>query len=309
MELLGGIESGGTKFVCVVGTGPDHIIAEKRIPTTSPDETIQRVNEFFSPYSMKKELAAVGIASFGPLDLNTASKTYGFITTTPKPGWSQVDLFGAIERGLKVPVAFDTDVNAAAFGEQYWNNHKQNLDPFIYMTVGTGIGVGVIINGAPLHGLIHAEAGHFALPHDWGKDPFQGVCPYHGDCLEGLASGKSMAKRWGQSPETLPLDHPAWDLEAEYIALALVNLIYAYSPKRIIVGGGVAQHPGMVEAARNKVQSILNGYIQSSMVLENIEEYIQLPSLGNRSGALGAMAMARKLVSDTQSRTQKMIHP
>lgn len=301
MELFGGIESGGTKFVCVVGSGPDHIIDEKRIPTTSPDETIQRVIEFFSPYSAQKKLAGVGIASFGPLDLDKASKTYGFITTTPKPGWSQVDLYGEIERGLNLPVAFDTDVNAAAFGEQYWNNQKGNLDPFIYMTVGTGIGVGVIINGAPLHGLIHAEAGHFALPHDWKKDPFQGVCPYHGDCLEGLASGKSMAKRWGQSPETLPLDHPAWDLEANYIALALVNLIYAYSPRRIIVGGGVAQHPGVVKVARDKVQTILNGYIQSGMVLNNIEDYIQLPSLGNRSGALGAMAMARKLVNDSGS--------
>ncbi len=295
------LESGGTKFVCVVGSGPDHIIAEKRIPTTSPAETIQRVIEFFSPYSAQNRLAGVGIASFGPLDLDKASKTYGFITTTPKPGWSQVDLYGEIERGLNIPVAFDTDVNAAAFGEQYWNNQKGNLDPFIYMTVGTGIGVGVIINGAPLHGLIHAEAGHFALPHDWEKDPFQGVCPYHGDCLEGLASGKSMAKRWGQSPETLPMDHPAWDLEANYIALALVNLIYAYSPRRIIVGGGVAQHSGVVEAARNKVQTILNGYIQSHMVLDNIEDYIQLPSLGNHSGALGAMAMARKLVNDTGS--------
>jgi fructokinase len=308
MELLGGIESGGTKFVCVVGSAPDQIIAEKRIPTTSPDETIQRVIEFFKPYTFRNELAAAGIASFGPLDLNVASKTYGYITTTPKPGWSQVDLYGEIERGLRVPVAFDTDVNAAAFGEQYWNNQKRNLDPFIYMTVGTGIGVGVIINGAPLHGLIHAEAGHFALPHDRAKDPFDGVCPYHGDCLEGLASGKSMAIRWGQSPETLPLDHPAWDLEAEYIAFALVNLIYAYSPRRIIVGGGVAQHPGMVEAARTKVQNILNGYIQSDMVLENIEEYIQLPSLGNRSGALGAMAMARKLVSDSLPRVEQKFH-
>ena len=295
MELLGGIESGGTKFVCLVGSSPDHIIAEKRIPTTSPTETIQRVIEFFVPFTKHHDLTAAGIASFGPLDLNKGSNTYGYITTTPKPGWSQVDLFGEIKRGLNIPVAFDTDVNAAAFGEQYWNNENRGLDPFLYMTVGTGIGVGVIINGAPLHGLIHAEAGHFALPHDREKDPFPGVCPYHGDCLEGLASGKSMAIRWGQSPETLPLDHPGWDLEAEYIALALVDLIYAYSPRRIVVGGGVAQHQGVVEAAGNKVKSILNGYIQSSMVLENIQEYIQLPSLGNQSGALGAMAMALKL--------------
>ncbi len=295
MELFGGIEAGGTKCICIVGSDPDHIQAEKRIPTTSPGETIQNIVEFFTSYNGSGGLNAVGIATFGPVDLNQISPTYGYITTTPKPGWRQVDLFGEVQRGLQVPVAFDTDVNAAAFGEQYWRNGKQKLDPFLYMTVGTGIGVGVIVNGAPLHGMIHAEAGHFMLPHNWEKDPFQGVCPYHGDCLEGLASGKSMAKRWGQSPETLPDDHPAWDLEAEYIALAIVNLIYAYSPRRIILGGGVPQHKGLIQMAREKVREIINGYVQSVEVEQKIEEYIQSPFLGNRSGALGAMAMAIKL--------------
>ena len=234
MKLFGGIEAGGTKFVCLVGNGPDQLVEEKRFPTTTPDETIARVIEFFAPYANRGELAAVGIASFGPVDLNPNSKTYGYITTTPKPGWGQVDLCGRIKRDLNVPVAFDTDVNAAAFGEQYWTPENQALDPFLYMTVGTGIGVGVIVNGLPLHGLIHTEAGHFAIPHNLQRDPFPGVCPYHGDCLEGLASGPSMNKRWGQNAETLPDAHPAWDLEAEYIALALVNLIYAYSPLRIV---------------------------------------------------------------------------
>jgi fructokinase len=295
MDLYGGIETGGTKFVCVVGTSPTNILAEQRIPTTSPYETIQQVIQFFSPYKYSGELASVGIATFGPVDLNQESPTYGFITTTPKPGWRQVDLYDQVRRGLDVPTAFDTDVNTAAFGEQYWTVGKGKLDPFLYMTVGTGIGVGVLVNGAPLHGLIHAEAGHFMLPHNRTRDPFPGVCPYHGDCLEGLASGKSMAKRWGQSPETLPDDHPAWELEAEYLALGLVNLIFAYSPKRIILGGGVSQHKGLIDITRMNVQKLINGYVQSAEVLERIEEYIQLPSLGNRSGALGALAMAIQL--------------
>jgi fructokinase len=299
MDLFGGIETGGTKFVCVVGTSPASILAEQRIPTTSPDETIQQVVDFFSPYKKSGELASVGIATFGPVDLNRESATYGYITTTPKPGWRQVDLYNRVQQGLDIPVAFDTDVNTAAYGEQYWTVGKGKLDPFLYMTVGTGIGVGVLVNGAPLHGLIHAEAGHFVLPHDWARDPFPGVCPYHGDCLEGLASGKSMAKRWGQSPESLPDDHPAWELEAEYLALGLVNLIFAYSPKRIILGGGVSQHKGLIDITRKNVQRLINGYVQSAEVLERIDEYIQLPSLGNRSGALGALAMAIQL-TDTK---------
>lgn len=292
MKVFGGIETGGTKFVCVVGSDPEHLIAECRVPTTTPGETIQLVKDFFSPFIHSGDLIAVGIAAFGPLDLDPDSLTYGFVTTTPKPGWKNVDLYGQIKNELGVPVAFDTDVNAAAFGEQFWKNDRRKLDPFLYMTVGTGIGVGVIINGAPLHGLIHAEAGHSSIPHDKQRDPFPGVCPYHGDCLEGLASGYSMYKRWGQAPETLPETHPAWEIESDYIALAIVNLIYAYSPKQIILGGGVSQHPGLIQSVRSKVQKFNNGYIQSSRIANEIEDYIQLPSLGNRSGALGAIALA-----------------
>ena len=297
MKLFGGIESGGTKFVCMVGTDPNHLLKEERFPTTTPDETIHRVNEFFQPFVKSGELTAVGIASFGPLDLHPDSPTYGYITTTPKAGWYQTNLYGEIQQRLQVPLAFDTDVNAAAFGEQYWTADGQSLDPFIYITVGTGIGVGVITNGSPLHGLIHAEAGHIALPHDWKRDPFPGVCPYHGDCLEGLASGFSMSQRWGRSPEDLPIAHPAWDLEEEYIAIAIADLIYAYSPQRIILGGGVSQHPGFHEATRHKVKKYLNGYIQSAMITEKIDEYILPPALGNRSGALGAIAMAIQLTA------------
>jgi fructokinase len=295
-RLYGGIEAGGTKFVCMVAAGPDHVVEEKRFPTTRPDETIQQANSFFARYAQHGELAAVGIASFGPLDLNPASPTYGYITTTPKIDWNYVDLHGCVARALDLPVAFDTDVNAAAFGEHYWTAENNGLDPFVYMTVGTGIGVGVLANGLPIHGLVHTEAGHFVIPHDWQKDPFLGICPYHGDCLEGLASGPAINSRWGQNAETLPDSHPAWELEAEYIARALVNLIYAYSPQRIVLGGGVSQHAGLHQAVRLKVQDGLNGYIQSPMLLKTIDQYIVPPSLGNRSGVLGSIAMAIDLV-------------
>jgi fructokinase len=294
--LYGGIEAGGTKFVCIVGAGPDCVVEETRFSTTNPGETIQQANDFFAPYVRRGELVAVGIASFGPVDLNPASPTYGYITTTPKPGWSHADLLGGVQRALNVPVAFDTDVNVAAFGEHYWTPENRLLDPFVYMTVGTGIGVGVLVNGRPVHGLVHPEAGHFAIPHDWQKDPFPGSCPYHGDCLEGMASGPAMNKRWGQRAETLPDSHPAWDLEAGYIALALTNLVYAYSPQRIVLGGGVPQHPGLLDAVRRKVLEQLNGYVQSTVILDTIDAYIVAPSLGNRSGGLGAIAMAMDLV-------------
>jgi fructokinase len=295
-RLYGGIEAGGTKFICMVGTGPQDIVAETRIITAGSDETIQQTVNFFRPYAEERLLASIGIATFGPIDLDPQSPTYGYITTTPKPEWNQVDLLGIIRRSLRLPVVFDTDVNAAAFGEQYWSPENRSVDPFLYVTVGTGIGVGVLANGRPIHGLIHTEAGHIAIPHRWESDPFPGVCPYHGDCLEGLASGLSMARRWGLPAETLPHDHPGWDLEADYIALALVNLIYAYSPRRIILGGGVARHPGLHEKVRDRVRQVLNGYIHSPMVKERISEYIIPPTLGNRSGVLGAIAMAIDLV-------------
>lgn len=293
-QYYGGIEAGGTKFVCIVGTVAGEVIKETRFPTARPDETIRQAIEFFEQYA----LAAIGIASFGPVDLDRTSPTYGFITTTPKPGWGQVDLRGRIQRGLNLPVAFDTDVNAAAFGEHYWSPANKTLDPFVYMTIGTGIGVGVLANGTPIHGLVHTEAGHVFLPHDREKDPFAGVCPFHGDCLEGLASGPSMEKRWGQRAETLPDGHPGWELEADYIALSLINLIYTTSPQRIVLGGGVPEHPGLHDSVRRKVQQHNHGYIQSSMIQDRIDEYIVPPSLGNRSGGLGAIAMAIDLVDD-----------
>jgi fructokinase len=291
-RLYGGLEAGGTKFACLIGSGPDEIVAETRFPTTQPGETIRRAIQFFEPFARRGELAGIGIAAFGPLDLDPASPTFGRITTTPKPGWEQTDLHGAFRQALDLPVAIDTDVNAAAFGEYFWEAESRALDPFLYLTVGTGVGAGVLVGGRPLHGLVHPEGGHLAVPHDWQNDPFPGVCPYHGDCLEGLASGPAMARRWGCPAEALPARHPAWELESGYIALALANFIYAYSPRRIVLGGGVAQHAGFHAAVRRKVRQRLNGYIHSPLVGDRIDAYIVRPAYGNRSGVLGAIALA-----------------
>jgi fructokinase len=295
MQLFGGIEAGGTKFVCAVGTGPDDLRAETRFPTTTPQETIGQAIAFFTEQAKKEPLAAIGIASFGPVDPNPASPTFGYITTTPKPGWANTDLAGEIGRALGVPIGFDTDVNGAALGERRWGA-AQELDTFIYLTIGTGLGGGGMVNGRLMHGLIHPEMGHMRLPHDWTADPFAGACPYHGDCLEGMAAGPAMEKRWGQRAETLPADHPAWALEAHYLALGLVNLICTLSPQRIIMGGGVMAQPQLFPLIRRKTQELLNGYVQSPQILERIDQYIVPPGLGNRAGVLGAIALAERQI-------------
>lgn len=300
-DLFGGIEAGGTKFVCMVARSPQDILAEARFPTTTPAEVIPCLVEFFDPFARQGSLAGVGIGSFGPVDLAAGSETYGYITTTPKAGWAHTDLCGAVRQALDVPVTMDTDVNAAAFGEQYWVAENRLVDPLLYVTVGTGIGLGAIVNGRPLHGLVHPEAGHSLIPHNWQADPFAGVCPFHGDCWEGLASGPAVAQRWGQPAENLPPDHPAWELEAAYIALALTNFIYSFSPRRIVLGGGVMNKSGLYAAVRRKVQQRSNGYLQSGAILESIDSYIVPPSLGNRSGVLGAIAMAIESISGSHS--------
>jgi fructokinase len=291
-EYWGGIETGGTKFVCAVGTGPDDIRAEARIPTTTPEETLEEVLGFFRRQAGQGPPAAVGIASFGPVDLDPGSPTYGFTTTTTKPGWSNVDVAGTIARGLGVPVGFDTDVNGAALGENRWGAAR-GLDTFIYLTVGTGIGGGGMCGGNLLHGLVHPEMGHAYVPHDLERDPFPGSCPYHGDCLEGLASGRALERRWGRRGETLPPDHPAWQLEAHYLSLALANYIFTLSPRRIVMGGGVTRQEQLFPAVRSGVTLLLKGYLQSPALLQEVDDYIVPPGLGNRSGVLGAIALAR----------------
>ncbi len=289
MTLYGGIEAGGTKFVCAVGSGPEDIRAEERFPTTTPGETIERAIDFLRPHRL--DLTAVGVASFGPVDLDPRSPRYGFITTTPKPGWAQTDIVGAIRRALDLPVGFDTDVNGAALGEHRWGA-AQGLNTFIYLTIGTGIGGGGMVGGQLMHGLIHPEMGHILLPHDWEADPFPGICPFHGDCLEGLATGPALEARWGQPADTLPPDHSAWPLEARYLALGLINVICTISPQRIIIGGGVMNQQQLFPMVRMDVQELLNGYVQAPEILEDINAYIVPPALGGRAGVLGAIALA-----------------
>lgn len=292
MRLFGAIEAGGTKFVCLVGIDPQHIQEEVRFPTTTPAETLSHVVEFFKRAASGKNLVSIGIGCFGPLDLDQQSPTFGSITSTPKPGWANTHILTALQNALQVPVAIDTDVNAAALAEYTWGA-AQAFDSCIYLTIGTGIGGGGIINNGPLHGLVHPEMGHIRLPHDRQADPFEGICPFHGDCFEGLASGPALRKRWGQPAETLPEKHPAWELEAHYIALALANYICTLSPKRIILGGGVMQNQTLFPMIRKNVIKALNGYVQSPEILENIDDYIQPPALGSRAGVLGALALAQ----------------
>lgn len=293
-QLFGGIEGGGTKFVCAVGIGPEDIRAETRFPTTTPQETLGQAIAFFKQAEQEwGRLTAVGLACFGPLDPNPASATFGHILPTPKPGWAGANVVGLLQTALDVPMGFDTDVNGAALAEGRWGA-AQKADPVLYLTVGTGIGGGVLMNGRSLHGLLHPEMGHIPLPHDWQKDPFAGLCPFHGDCFEGLAAGPALEKRWGQRAETLPSDHPAWDLEAHYIALALTTYIYTLVPQKIIIGGGVAQQAHMLPLIRQKTQTLLNGYIQSALVSHDINQLIVPPGLGQRAGVLGALALAEQ---------------
>ena len=291
MSLWGAIEAGGTKFVCAVGAGPDDWREEIRFPTTTPAETFGQAIAFFRRHHGRQPLQAIGIGSFGPVDPNPSSPTFGYITTTPKPGWAQIDVVGALRQALGVPVGFDTDVNAAALGEHRWGA-GQDLDTFIYLTVGTGIGGGGMVGGRLLHGLIHPEMGHVRIPRDPSQDPYIGCCPYHGDCLEGLASGPALEGRWEQPAETLPADHPAWALEARYLALGVVDFICTLSPQRVIMGGGVMEQPHLLPQVRQQVQELLNGYLQTPAILERIDRYVVAPELGNRAGIAGALALA-----------------
>jgi fructokinase len=289
--IVGGVELGGTKVVCAVGTGPDDVQDLVRFPTTTPEQTLGRIIRFFRGVPTRP--ATVGIASFGPLDPDPASPGYGFITRTPKPGWGDTSCGPPIAAALGVPIAFDTDVNAAALGEYCWGATR-DVATSIYLTVGTGIGGGALVNGRRLHGLLHPEMGHLLLPRIAGDD-FPGNCPFHGRCLEGLASGTAIQARWGRPGEELPADHPAWAMEAAYLAMGLVNLALSLSPQRIVVGGGVMRQPSLLPSIRRQVSELLNGYVQSPAVLRDIEQYIVAPALGDRAGVLGAFAMAQEL--------------
>lgn len=294
--LYGAIEGGGTKFVCAVGSGPNNIRAEARFATTTPEEVMAQVIDFFHQQEAKLDtLAAIGFASFGPLDPDLTSPMYGHILPTPKPGWTNSNVVGMLRKEFAIPIAFDTDVNGAALGEWRWGK-AQGLQTFMYLTVGTGIGGGAYVEGKLLHGLVHPEMGHILIKHDMEKDPFEGVCPFHGDCFEGLASGVAIEKRWGMRGALLTSDHIAWDLEVEYIAQALTTYTMTLSPQRIIIGGGVGTLGHLLPRVQNRTRELINGYVQSPVILENIESYIVNPGLGNRSGVLGAIALAEQSV-------------
>lgn len=286
--LYGGIETGGTWCSCALGTRHGEIAAETRFATAYGDETLERICEFFD---RRERPQAIGVAAFGPIDLDASSPTWGMIGATPKPGWSGVTIGPALTRRIGVPVRLETDVNAAAFGECRWGAGR-GCRNVCYVTVGTGIGAGFVVNGRPLHGLVHPEAGHIRLPHDQVRDPFAGCCPAHGDCWEGLASGHAMAARWGVAATELDDDHPAWQLETDYLANGLVNIIFIASPERIIVGGGVAQRPGLLDRVRHRVSELLGGYLRAPNLTSGLHRYIVEPGLHGRSGVIGAIALA-----------------
>lgn len=281
--MLGAIEAGGTKFVCAVGTEDGKIIKRMQIPTEIPEKTMPKVIEFFQEHPID----TVGIGSFGPLDLNEKSGTYGYITSTPKPGWINYPFVETVGNALNVPVAFDTDVNAAVWGE-FLHRAGKGLDSCLYITVGTGIGAGAVVEGKLLHGLNHPEMGHILLRRH-PEDRFEGFCPYHQDCLEGLAAGPAIEKRWGTKGDALPEGHAAWEMEAYYLAQALMQYIFILSPKKIIMGGGVMKQTHLFPLIHREVERLSKGFL----ILPPMKSYIVAPKLGDDSGIMGALAMAK----------------
>lgn len=295
--MYGGVETGGTWCVCGLGDGSGGLEVREQFRTGPPGETLERILGFFSAHPRP---LAVGVGAFGPLDLDPDSPTWGEVTSTPKPGWQHTPLAPVLVRRLGVPVAFDTDVGAAALAEHRWGAGI-GAPSLCYLTVGTGIGAGLIQDGRIWHGLIHPEVGHIRVPHDRGRDPFAGACPVHGDCWEGLAAGGALASRWGAEPEALPDDHPAWELEAEYLALGILAILSVASPHRIVAGGGILERAGVLERVRRILPQLLGGYLDSPLLGAQIDEYLVAPALGDDAGVLGAMGLARDLVVDPQA--------
>jgi fructokinase len=286
MKYYGSLEAGGTKMVCAIGDEQGNILERISIPTLAPENTMPAIIEFFK----SKNISALGIGCFGPVDLDKKSPTYGHITTTPKLAWKNYDIVGVCEKELGVPVGFDTDVNGSALGEATWGCTK-DLDNSIYITVGTGIGVGVIIDHKPYHGMLHPEGGHIFLARH-PQDPMErGVCPYHELCLEGLASGPSIQARWGKPGFELADRKEVWELEAYYLGQAIVNYIMVLSPERIILGGGVSHQEQLLPLVRAEVKRQLAGYIKGKGI-EDLDSYIVPISLNDNQGAMGCIKLA-----------------
>ena len=287
--LFGTLEAGGTKMVLSIGNEQNELLEQTSIPTEAPEKTIPAMIDWFRG----KGIAALGIGTFGPVDLKKGSPTYGWITKTPKAGWSDKPLLPPMQEALGVPALIDTDVNAAALAE--WKlGAAKGLDSCLYVTVGTGIGAGLMVEGKLVHGLVHPEFGHMLLRQEKGDPAPEGFCPYHKGCLEGLASGPAIEKRWGRKAYDLPADHEAWDLEAAYLAQMCMNAVCGFSPEKIILGGGVMQQKHLFPLIRRKTLALLNGYVQAKEILENIDSYIVEPGLGTKSGATGALLLAQQ---------------
>jgi len=288
-RLVAALESGGTKMVAALSRGPGEVLAHAKIPTTNPEETIRNLVEFFERVqSFHGNAEALAIGTFGPADLDEKSATYGFITSTPKTDWAQTNLLGPLRRAIgDVPVVFETDVNAALFGEARWGAAK-GLKHVAYFTVGTGIGGGLMIDGSLVHGSGHPEMGHMRVTRH-REDDFEGVCSFHQDCLEGLASGPAIEKRWGRKAEELPVNHPAWILEAHYLAQACVNVLTIAPVEKIIFGGGVMNQRQLFPIVREELVGLVNGYLQ----LPNSGELIVAPELGDHAGLLGCVALGQ----------------
>jgi fructokinase len=291
---IGAIEAGGTKFVCGIGDEEGQIEERVSFPTEQPEQTLANVIEYFRD----RHVDAIGIGSFGPINIDRTSPYYGYVTTTPKKGWSGYPFLKKLESEFKVPYGWDTDVNAAAFGEATWGAAK-GLNSCVYYTVGTGIGMGVYTEGKLIHGLVHPEGGHI-LTRRHSEDSFEGLCPYHGDCLEGMASGPALEMRWNRKSEQLAQDHKAWQIEAFYIAQGVTAAILMLSPKRIILGGGVMKQQHLFPLIRSNVQKNLNGYVNASEIVNHIEDFIVAPLLGDNAGLCGAVALGIQALTETQ---------
>lgn len=285
-ELYGGIEAGGTKFVCVVGTGPGEIVDRSRIDTTDPTATLGECLEFFARH---EPIRSLGIASFGPLELRRAQADYGHITSTPKPGWSGTDLVGPFEERFGVPVAIDTDVSGAALAEVRWGAAR-GLHNAVYITVGTGIGGGAVVNGRPLAGLVHPEMGHVSIERI-PEDEFPGVCPFHGDCFEGLACGPAIEARWGRPAETVDDTERLVEIEALTIAAGLRQIVYVLAPERIVLGGGVSKLPGLHERVNASLVDQMSDY---AVMAGHRSGFVVPPGLGDDAGVSGALALAMR---------------
>ena len=285
--MFGAIELGGTKIVCGIGTDTGKVIRHASISTTDPEETMARIFDFFEGETIE----ALGVGTFGPVDLNPASETYGCITTTPKIKWANYPLYDVLKAHFRVPIVLDTDVNGAAFGEMMFGG-ATDVSSCLYMTVGTGIGAGAVIDGELVHGMGHPEMGHMMVRRH-SDDISSGVCPYHGDCLEGLASGPAIEARHGKKAHLLDPSDLAWDIEADYLAQALVNIALILAPERMILGGGVMKQSHLFPKVREAFRQKMNGYIQNPYVNE-LETYIVPPTLGDFAGLTGALALAIK---------------